>query len=73
MGTIIGTGVGTNLAGHALGCDRWNSHVRSTLASFLAGGAALLVSKADTRAGEWTAIVGMPLTSAYFVGGCSAR
>lgn len=73
FGSIIGTGVGNRLAADALRCDRWNASVRTGFASFLVGSIALMVGKSNANAGEWTAIAGVPLTSAYFVSGCDPR
>lgn len=73
FGSYVGTGVGNRLAADALRCDRWDASVRTGLASFLATSAALMIGHSDGRTGEWTAIVGVPLASAYFVAGCQPR
>jgi len=73
MGSYVGTGVGNRLAADALRCDRWDASVRTGLASFLVTSTALIIGHSDGRSGEWTAIVGVPLASAYFVAGCQPR
>lgn len=73
LGSIIGTGVGEKLARSALRCERWGFTGRTALASLLAGGTALMIGKANARAGQWTAIVGTPLASSYLVGGCTPK
>lgn len=73
FGSIMGTGVGNRLAADALRCDRWNASVRTGFATFLVGSIALMIGKSNASAGEWTAIAGTPLASAYFVSGCDPR
>lgn len=73
VGSLVGTGVGQKLARSALHCERWNYVGRTALASLLTGGTALMISKANPRAGQWTAILGAPAVSSYLVGGCTPK
>lgn len=73
LGSIIGTGVGEKLARSALHCEKWNYVGRTALASLLTGGTALMIGKANPRAGEWTEIIGAPAVSSYLVGGCTPK
>jgi hypothetical protein len=73
LGSMFGTGVGDRLASSALHCDRWSADARTALASFVAGGTALMIGRANGRAGEWTAMLGIPLASGYLVSGCDPR
>lgn len=71
LGSIIGTTVGAEVAETTLRCEHRNAAAREALASVLAGGTALMLGRSDARVGEVTAIIGVPLTTAYFVAGCT--
>lgn len=73
LGSMIGTGVGEKLARSALHCERWNYVGRTALASLLTGGTALMIGKANLRAGQITEMVGAPLVSSYLVAGCTPK
>lgn len=73
FGSILGTAAGAEVAESMLRCDHRNAGARATVATILAGGTALLLGRSDVRTGEVVAMIGVPLTTAYFVGGCDKR
>lgn len=73
LGAAIGSGVGAKVAATMLRCEHRNADAREALATILAGGTALMLGRSNIRTGEVAAIVGLPLTTAYFIGGCEKR
>lgn len=73
FGSVIGSSVGAEVAESMLGCEHRNARAREALASVVAGGAALMLGRSDARTGEVVAMIGVPLTTAYFVAGCDKR
>lgn len=73
IGSSLGAAVGAKVARSMLHCEHSSWDAREAFASFVVQSTALMIGHSNRDAGLWTATLGAPLVTSYFVAGCDQR